>query len=92
MAAHEFVFALQLSDEPHFDAMLAEVARTLLAHVGYGAAAIEELRGAIRVGLESAPPAGQPRCDVRFQAQSGQLQITIAYAGGEVWRTSRPLP
>jgi hypothetical protein len=92
VAGHEFVFALQLSDEPHFDAMLAEVARALLAHVGYGAAAIEELRGAIRVGLESAPPAGRPRCDVRFQAHSGQLQITIAYAGGEVWRTSRPLP
>jgi len=92
VAAHEFVFALQLSEEPHFDGMLAEVARTLLAHVGYGAPAVEELRGAIRAALKSAAPAGQPRCDVRFQAQSGQLQITIAYAGGEVWRTSRPLP
>jgi hypothetical protein len=92
VAAHEFVFALQLSDESHFDAMLAEVARTLLAHVGYSAAATEELRATIRAALKSSAPAGQPRCDVSFRAQSGHLQITIAYAGGAEWRTSRPLP
>ncbi|HEY7286010.1 MAG TPA: hypothetical protein VH497_11230 [Vicinamibacterales bacterium] len=92
MAAHEFVFALQLSDESHFDAMLAEVARALLAHVGYSAAATEELRATIRAALKSSAPAGQPRCDVSFRAQSGHLQITIAYAGGAEWRTSRPLP
>ena len=92
MAAHEFVFALQLSDEPHFDAMLAEVARTLLVYVGFNAAAIEELRGTMRAALKSSAPAGHPRCDVRFHAHSGQLQITIAYAGGAEWRTSRPLP
>ncbi len=92
MAAHEFVFALQLSDEPHFDAMLAEVARTLLVHVGFGAAATEELRTAMRAWLKSSAPAGHPRCDVSFRAHSGQLQITITYAGGAEWRTSRPLP
>jgi len=92
VAAHEFIFALQLSDEPHFDAMLSEVARTLLVHVGYGAAAAEELRSAIGAALKDSAPVGQPRCDVSFRAHSGQLQITIAYAGGAVWRTSRPLP
>jgi hypothetical protein len=89
---HEFVFALQLSDEPHFDAMLAEVARSLLVHVGFGAAALEELRAAMRVALKSSATAGHPRCDVSFRAHSGNLQITIAYAGGAEWRTSRPLP
>ncbi len=92
MADHEFVFALQLSDEPHFDAMLAEVARTLLVHVGFNAAALDELRTVIRAALKSSAPVGQPRCDVNFHAHSGQLQITIVYAGGAEWRTSRPLP
>ena len=92
MAAHEFIFALHLSDEPHFDAMLGEVVRTLLAHVGYGVDASEELRAVIGTALKKTAPAGRPRCDVRFQAHSGQLQITIAYVGGGEWRTSRPLP
>jgi hypothetical protein len=92
VADHEFVFALQLSDEPHFDTMLSEVARTLLVHVGFSAAALDELRAAIRTALKSSAPAGEPRCDVSFRAHSGHLQITIVYAGGAEWRTSRPLP
>jgi hypothetical protein len=91
VAAHEFTFSLQLSDEPHFDAMLGEVARALLSHVGFGAATLEELRTAMRTALNASPP-GDPRCDVSFRAYSGQLQITIAYTGGAEWRTSRPLP
>jgi hypothetical protein len=92
VADHEFVFALQLSDEPHFDAMLADVARTLLVYVGFGAADLDELRAVIRTALKASAPAGEPRCDVSFRAHSGRLQITIAYAGGAEWRTSRPLP
>ena len=37
MPDHEFLFALDMSAGPPFD-MLAELARTVLAHVGYGTA------------------------------------------------------
>lgn len=89
---HEFLFALQLSDEPRFDAMLGELAAAVLGHVGYQAADIEELRGVLRGALASGLSNGQQRCDVQFRAQGGELHIVVAYAGGAEWRTTRPLP
>lgn len=92
MAGHEFVFALELSDEPYFDRMLAEVASAVLVHVGYQGAAIERLRAELRAALKTGAAAGHARCDVRFLAHSGQLHISIAYPGRDEWRATRPLP
>jgi predicted Zn-dependent peptidase len=89
---HDFLFALDLSDEPHFDTMLGELADTVLKYVGYQPAAVEELRGAIRQALSSGNVNGQGRCDVRFRARAGELVITVAYPGRDEWRTTRPLP
>ena len=92
MPDHDFLFALDLSDEPHFDTMLAEVAGTVLKYVGYQPAAIDELRDALKQALSAGVSNGQSRCDVRFRAHSGELQITVSYAGRTEWRTTRPLP
>jgi len=89
---HEFLFALDVSDEPHFDKMLAELTGTVLSYVGYQPPAVEELRGALRGALTAGLSNGHRRCDVRFHAESGQLVITVAYAGGAQWRTARALP
>ena len=48
MSDHDFLFALDLSDERHFDTMLGDLADTVLKYVGYQPAAVEELRGAIK--------------------------------------------
>ena len=92
MSDHDFLFALDLSDERHFDTMLGDLADTVLKYVGYQPAAVEELRGAIKQALSSGPFNGQGRCDVRFRAQAGELVITVAYPGRDEWRTTRPLP
>ena len=92
MSDHEFLFALDLSDEPKFDTMLGELTGTVLKYVGYQPAAIDELRGAIKQALSAGASNGQGRCDVRFRAQQGQLVITVAYDGRDEWRTTRPLP
>jgi hypothetical protein len=90
--AHEFVFALQLSDEPHFDSMLTELAGAVLAHVGYQAAAVEELCSVLQGVLAKGLSNGHLRCDVQFSVRGGELQIVVAYAGGAEWRTTRALP
>jgi hypothetical protein len=92
VSGHEFLFALELSDEPHFDAMVGELAGAVLAYVGYPKAAADELRGVLRRALSAGLANGNRRCDVRFNAHAGELQIVVAYAGGSEWRTTRPLP
>jgi hypothetical protein len=89
---HDFFFALQLSDGPPFERMLAELTSAVLVHVGYAAAAVDELAGVLRKALADGHTRGRTRCDVRFRARSGELHISVAYEGGAEWRTTRPLP
>ena len=92
MADHDFLFALDLSDEPQYENMLAELAGNVLKYVGYDAAAIDELRGAMKQALKAGAANGHRRCDVRFRARSGELQISVACDGSAEWRAARPLP
>ena len=91
MSDHDFVFALDLSDPAQFDPMLAEVARAVFAHVGLAADAARELTSELNGALLKAAANGAQRCDLRFEARSGQLQIVVS-CGGSEWRTSRALP
>jgi hypothetical protein len=89
---HEFLFALELSDETRFDAMLGDLASAVLAHVGYAPPAVQEMRGVLRQALKDGHGRGSRRCDVCFRARAGELQISVAYEGGDEWLTTRPLP
>lgn len=92
MPDQDFFFALDLSDEPHFDRMLATVSDTVLRFVGYdyesSVALTTELHGVLKKGAED----GHARCDVRFTVGHGQIEIAVAYAGGMSWKTTRALP
>ncbi len=92
MSDHEFVFALELSDEPRFERMLVDLTWAVLSHVGYPAPAAKELHGVLRNALKSGHASGRTHCDVCFRARSGELHISVAYEGGAEWQTSRPLP
>jgi hypothetical protein len=89
----EFVFALKLAPaDPgdRYDAMLDELATSVLGHVGYTQATIGEIVATLRDAL--AEGAGLRQCDVQFRAAAGELHIVVSYSGGRQWRTSRPLP
>jgi hypothetical protein len=88
----EFFFALDVADEPAFKHMIGELLAVVLAHAGYTASTIEELTDVLRGVLADGAASGQRRCDVRFQAGAGELQIVVARAGAADWRTTRPLP
>ena len=92
MPDHDFLFALDLSDEAHFDAMLGDLAGSVLAYVGYTPAAVDELRGELRGALQAGQSNGNRQCDVRFTAKGGELLITVAYRGAGQWQTRRALP
>ncbi len=92
MSAHDFSFALQLSDEPHYDSMLAELTGVVCAHVGMTSHAIGQLTHDLRNTLSNAVARGSRRCDVRFRAHGGSLEVVVSFAGGGEWRTTSALP
>jgi hypothetical protein len=89
---HDFVFALDLSDPAQFDSMVAEVARAVFGHAGCAAGDVAEVTAALQSALAKGAAGGRRRCDVRFQAHAGELQVTLSFDGLSEWRTSRPLP
>ena len=92
MPDQEFLFALDMSGEPPFDLMLAELTRTVLGHVGCASPAIEAVTGQLSAALAARAANGRRRCEVRFRARAGELEIVVAGTGGPGWRTTCPLP
>ncbi len=88
----DFLFAVDVSSDPSDDQMVADLAGTLLGHIGYESGAIAALSGELRTALSSRLSGGKGRCEVRFRTGAGQLEIVVASAGRAEWRTTRPLP
>ena len=72
--------------------MVADLARTVLAHVGYASSAIAALTGELRAALAERVADGKRRCEVRFSSKAGQLEIVVSGAGRAEWRSAWPLP
>ena len=92
MPDREFFFAVDVADEPEFGHMLGELVAVVLNHAGYTEGTIEELTDVLRGVLADGVSSGHRRCDLRFHARDGELQIVVARAGATEWRTTRPLP
>jgi hypothetical protein len=88
----DFLFALDVSGDPESDQMVAELARTVLGHVGYAHSAIDALSSELRAALAVHLSGAKRRCEVRFRAGAGQLEIVVAGADRAEWRTTWPLP
>ncbi len=93
MSDQDFLFALDVSGDPRSDQMLADLARTVLGHVGYATSAIDSLTSQLHgVLAERVADGGKRRCEVRFRSEGGQLEILVTGAGRADWRTTWPLP
>jgi len=88
----DFLFALDLSDEKHFDRMLQDLARVVLRYAGFDAASVDAVTGEVHAALAAGAAAGDAHCDVRFQVGRGALRISVAFAGGRSWELARTLP
>ena len=90
MPDHEFLFALEMADDPDTSRMLGELCAAVLGHVGYPPPAIAEVKRELHAAIVGSTLPG--RCDVRFVAHDGELQIVVARVGAAEWRTTRRLP
>jgi hypothetical protein len=86
------MFALDLSDRAPFDQMLDDVARNVLAHVGYGSNVAGDVVALLRAALAQSGVRGPRHCRVQFSAHAGELHIVVSDDGGREWRTRHPLP
>ena len=88
----DFFFALDLSDQAHFERMITDVIASILGHAGYDRTAATEIDAELRRALADGVKQGGRRCDVTFEARDGKLSISVAYDRGPEWRTARALP
>ena len=92
MAVPDFFFALDLSDQSHFERMMSDVISSVLRHSGFDAAAVKQIGDELRRALAEGVRRGGHRCDVKFESQDGTLSMSIAYDRGAEWKSSRALP
>jgi hypothetical protein len=86
----DFLFAIEVSDDPASSRILADLAAAVFAYAGIARGTGDELTGALRQARAGSPARG--RCQVRFQAASGTLTMFVSCDGGPEWQTTRPLP
>ena len=92
MTDQRFLFALNISDNPEFDSMLADLAARVLADTGCAPLDAAQILKRLRATLEEAAGEGARGCAIRFQAEGRQLNIVVSYAGGREWRVTHALP
>ena len=92
MPPPDFFFALDLSDQSRFERMMSDVIASILGHAGFDKKAAADIGDELRRALADGVKQGGHRCDVTFQAQDGQLSMSIVFDRGSAWRASRALP
>jgi hypothetical protein len=89
VAAAEFFFAIDLSDDERSLEMFREVVSRLLSQAGLGAreaaAALTELENAV------VPVPGAKNRRVTLEARSGRLDISVTSPAGRLWQVTHSL-
>jgi hypothetical protein len=88
----QFLFAIELVDVPGFDAMLRDLAKSVVEGAGYAPSAAADLAAAFRSTVDQMKAEGVRACAVRFRSDGSRFTITVACRDGREWRITRPLP
>jgi len=86
VAAYEFYFAIELSGPAASTDMLRELASRILGQAGCSSDEVPAVVKAVEQAVARIAAAGEPRCGVRFHADSDQIEIVVSSAGRLVWR------
>ncbi len=89
MAAYEFYFAIELSGPAASTNMLRELVSRVLGQAGCSGDDVPEVVEAVEEAVARIAAAGEPRCGVRFLADSDQIEIVVSSAGRWRWRAVR---
>jgi anti-sigma regulatory factor (Ser/Thr protein kinase) len=84
--AYEFYFAIELSGPGASTDMLRDLASRVLGQAGCSGDDVPEVVEAVQEAVRRIAAAGEPRCGVRFHADSDQIEIVVSSAGSLLWR------
>jgi hypothetical protein len=87
---HSFSFSMRLPGTGGFDAMVVDLTSTVLTHLGFAPAAVDELTGALKTGLTAGLASGA-ELHVQFQAREGELEILVSQSERSICRVARRL-
>ena len=86
VAAYEFYFAIELSGPAASTDMLRELASRVLGQAGCSGEDLPAAVEAVERAVARVAAAGEPRCAVRFHADSDRIEIAVSSAGRLLWR------
>jgi hypothetical protein len=87
VAAPEFFFSIDLSDQAGSRDMFVEVVARVVAQAGPGAnGMLQSIESAIARSLRP----GQSCC-VTFLARAGRLEVTVSTPAGQIWRATESI-
>jgi hypothetical protein len=86
VAAYEFYFAIELSGPAASTDMLRELASRVLGQAGCNGDDVPSVVEAVEKAVARSKAAGESRCDVRFHADTDQIEIVVSSAGRLLWR------
>ena len=92
MPGYDFLFVVDLSSDPQYDRMLGDLVTSVLGYVGYDGAAIAGVVGDVHGAVAGGSDGRGGRCELRFRAGGGELNVSIAHGGIAGWQMTRPLP
>jgi hypothetical protein len=84
--AYEFYFAIELSGPAAPTGMLRELASRVLGQAGCSGDNVPAVVEAVEKAVARSKAAGESRCDVRFHADTDQIEIVVSSAGRLLWR------
>ena len=90
MAAHEFLFKIELSGPVPSRDLLSDLACQVFAQAGCSDAELPAIVDSLHSAVTGCASAGEVCCGLRFLAHAGELDIDLTSGGGgRIWHASR---
>jgi hypothetical protein len=90
VAAHEFLFTIELPGPVPSDELLCDLASHVLGHAGCEKDGVADLVEALRNLLVMRAANAGGRLDVRFRACGGRVEVVVTAGSIPVWQASMP--
>jgi hypothetical protein len=91
VAAHDFEFAIDVTEPGGFDDLLRKLTGEVLERVGFAAESLSTVADPLKAAVAKALASARG-CRVWFRRRGATLDIEVTSGTGRIWQVSRPIP